>query len=149
MPHYLLVKDRLKGFRKAANQSYRAVVKRIGAVTLFRDRLNVTKLPARRIVRSRETQRKEFDQAGSEFGSTVFENRRDSIWTVSLLRIKARKGMENIIMMNFNFRDEVVRGWRSKRNMPSIIQSTVGSKDLSEEFSFRERRDSCGAVWLK
>ena len=37
-------------------------------------------LPARRIGRSRETQTKEFDQAESELGSTVFENnRRDSI----------------------------------------------------------------------
>ena len=147
MPHYLLVKDRFKGFRKAGNQSYRAVVRRIGAVTLFRDRLNVSKLPARRIGRSRETQTKEFDQAVSEFGSTVFENnRRDSIRTVSLPRIKAREGLENVIIKNSNFRDEVVRGWRSRRNMPSIIQSRVGSKGLSEEFSFRERRDSYGAI---
>ncbi|ORD92991.1 hypothetical protein ECANGB1_1990 [Enterospora canceri] len=149
MLHYLLVKDRLKGFRKAGNQSYRAVVRRIGAVTLFKDRLNVSKLPARRIGRSRETQTKEFDQAVSEFGSTVFENnRRDSIRTVSLPRIKTREGLENVMIKNFNFRDEVVRGWRSRRNMPSIIQSRVGSKGLSEEFSFRERRDSCGAIWL-
>ena len=55
MPHYLLVKDRLKGFRKPGNQSYRAVVRRIGKVTFFRDRLNVSKLPARRIGRRRET----------------------------------------------------------------------------------------------
>ena len=135
---------------KAGNQSYRAVVRRIGAVTLFRDRLNVSKLPARRIGRSRETQTKEFDQAVSEFGSTVFENnRRDSIRTVSLPRIKAREGLENVIIKNSNFRDEIVRGWRSRRNMPSIIQSRVGSKGLSKEFSFRERRDSCGAIWLK
>ena len=86
----------------------------------------------------------------TEFGSTVFENnRRDSIQTGSLPRIKAREGLENVIIKNFNFRDEVVRGWRSKRNMPSIIQSRVGSKGLSEKFSFRERRDSCGAIWLK
>ena len=83
----------------------------IGVVTLFRDKLNVNKLPARRIGRSRETQMKEFDKAGSELGSIVFENnRRDSIWTISLLRIKAREGMENVIMKNSNFRDEVVRG---------------------------------------
>ena len=43
-------------------------------VTRFRDRLNVSKLPARRIGRSRETQMKEFDQAGSDLRSTVFEN---------------------------------------------------------------------------
>ena len=62
---------------------------------LFRDKLNVSKLPARRIGRSRETQTKEFDQVRSELGSTVFENnRRDFIRTVSLLRIKAREGME-------------------------------------------------------
>ena len=33
--------------------------------------------------------------------------------------------------------------------MTSIIESRVGSKDLSEEFSFRERTDGCGAFWLK
>ena len=111
MSHYLLVKDRLKGFRKAENQSYRAVLRRIGAVTFFRDRLNVSKLPARRIGRSRETQTNEFDQAVSEFGSIVFEkNRRDSIRTVSLPRIKAREGLENFIIKILNFRDEVVRG---------------------------------------
>ena len=55
MPHYLLIKDRLKGFRKARNQSYRAVVRRIGAVTFLRDRLNVSRLSARRIGRNRET----------------------------------------------------------------------------------------------
>ena len=77
----------------------------------FTDRLNVIKLPARRIGRSRETQMKEFDKAGSELGSIVFENnRRDSIWTISLLRIKARESLENVIIKNFNFRDEVVRG---------------------------------------
>ena len=86
----------------------------------------------------------------SELGSTVFENnRRDFIRIVSLPRIKAREGMQNVIMKNFNFRDEVVRGWRNKRNISTIIQSRVDSKDLSEEFSFRKRRDSCVAVWLK
>ena len=65
----------------------------------------------------------------SEFESTVFENnRRDSIQTVSLPRIKAREGMENVIMKNFNFRDAVVRGWRSRRNMPSIIQRELVAK---------------------
>ena len=92
--------------------------------------MNESKLLARRISRSGETQTKEFDQAVSEFGSTIFENnKRDSIRTVSLPRIKIK---------NFNFRDKVVRGWRSRRNMPCIIQSRVGSKGLSEEFSFRE-----------
>ena len=88
MPHYLLVKDRLKGFRKAGNQSYRTVVRRIGAVTLFKDRLNVSKLPARTIGRSRETKTIEFDQAVSGFGSIIFENnRRDYICTIILPRI--------------------------------------------------------------
>ena len=106
----------------------------------------MSKLPGRRISRSIETQTKEFDQAMSEFGSTVFENnRKDSIRTVSLPRIKAIEGLENVMIKNFNFRFEVVRGWRSRRNMPSIIQSRVGSK----EFSFRERKDSCGSIWLK
>ena len=150
MPHYLLVKDRVKGFRNAENQSYSVVVRRIGAVTFFRDRLNVSKLPARRIGRNRETQTKEFDKAVSECESTIFlNNRRDYIRTVSLPRIKAREGLENVIINNFNFRDKVVRGWRSRRNMPSIIQSRVGSKGLSEEFSFREKRDRCVAIWLK
>ena len=114
----------------------------------FRDRLNVSKLPARRIARSRETQTKEFDQAVSEFGSTTFENNRRNIWTVSLPIIKAREGMKNVNVIK-NFRDEVLRGWRSRRNMPRIIQSRVDSKGLSEEFIFRERRDNCGAIWLK
>ena len=123
------------------------VVRRIGAAISFRDRLNVIKLPARRIDRSRETQAKEFDQAVNEFGSTVFENNtRDSNRTVSLPRIKAKEGLVNVIIKNFNFRDGVAREWRSRRNMPSIIQSRVGSKSLNEEFSFRERRDSCGAI---
>ena len=132
------------------NQSYRAAVRRIAAVTLIRDRLNVSKLPARKIGRSRETQTKEFYQEMSEFRSTVFENNgRDSIQTASLLKIKAREGIGNVIMKIFNFKDEVVRGCRSRKNMPSIIQSRVGSKGLSEEFSFKERRNSCGAIWLK
>ena len=63
-----------------------------------RDRLNVSKLSARTKDRGRATQTKEFDQAGSVFGDTVFENnRRNSIRTVSLPRIKAREGMENVI----------------------------------------------------
>ena len=141
MPHYLHVKDRLKGFRMAGIQSYRAVIRRIGAVTFFRDRLNVSKFPARRIGRSRDTQTVEFHQALYVFGSTVFEkNKTDSIRTVSLPRIKIREGQENVMKKNFNFRDEVVRGWRSRRNMPSIIHSRVGSIALSEEFSFRKRK---------
>ena len=57
--------------------------------------MNVSKLPARKIGRSKETQAKEFDQAVSEFGSTVFEkNRRDSIQTVSLPRIEAKDGLK-------------------------------------------------------
>ena len=122
-------KDRVKAFRKIGNQSYWAVVRRIGVVTLSRDKLNVSKLPARRIGRSKETQTKEHRQVVSEFGSTVFENnRRDSIRTVRFLRIKAREGLENVIMKNFYFRDEIVRGCRCRRNMPSIIQSRVDSK---------------------
>ena len=146
MPHYLLIKYRHKGFRKAENQRYRAVVRKIEAVTFFSDGLNVRKFPARRMGRSRETQTNEFDQAVSDFGSTIFENNRwDSIQTVILPRIKARKGMENFMIKNFNFRDEVVRGWRSRRNMPSITQIRVGSKRLSK-FSFRERRHNYEAI---
>ena len=130
MPHFFL----LRTDSKALERQEIKVIGRIGAVTLFRDGLNVTKLSARRIGRSRETQMKLFDQTGSELGSTVFENSRDSIHTVSFPRINVREGMENVAMKNFNFRDEVVRGWRSMRNMPSIIQSRVDDKGLSVEF---------------
>ena len=85
----------------------------------------------------------------SEFESTVFENnRRDSIQTASLRRSKAREDMKNVTIKKLKFRHEVMREWRSRINMPSIIQSRVGSKDLNEEFSFRERKDSCGAICL-
>ena len=91
--------------------------------------MNVSKRPARRIDRSRETQTKEFDQEGCKLRSTIFENiRRDSIRTVSPPRIKAREGLENVIMKNLNFRDEVVKEWRSRRNMPSIIQTVLVAK---------------------
>ena len=86
----------------------------------------------------------------SEIGSTVFENnRRDSIRTVSLPRIKAREGLETVIIKNFNFRDEVVRGSRNRRNMPSIIQSRVGNKGLSEEFSLAKCQKSREALELE
>ena len=39
----------------------------------------MSKLPARRIGRSRETQIKEFDQAWSEHGSTVFLKQREGL----------------------------------------------------------------------
>ena len=150
MPHYLLIKDKLKGNRKARNQSHRAVVWRTRAVIFFRTLLKVSKLPARRIGRSRDTETNKFDQAGSEFVSTVLEkHRRNSIQTVSLPRIKVTDGRENVITKFFNFRDEVIRRWRSRMNIPSIIQSRVWNKDLSEELSFRERRDSCGVICLK
>ena len=45
-----------------------------------------------------------------------FENNgRDSTWTVSLPRIKTREDMENVIMKNFYFMDEVVREWTSTK----------------------------------
>ena len=91
MPHKLLVKDKLKGFRKAGNQSYRAVVRKIERSPFFRYRSNMSKPPAKRIGRSRERQTKKFDHEMSEFGSIVFENNgRESIRTVSFPRIKAR-----------------------------------------------------------
>ena len=49
-------------------------------------------------------------------------------------------------------------GWRSLEIMGETLlairekivsQSRVDSKVLSEEFNFREIRDSCGAIWLK
>ena len=111
--------------------------------------MNVSKLPARRI--GREKQTKEFDQTVSKHGRTVFEKNRgtDYIRTISRPSIKAREGNEIVIMKNIYLRDGVIRGWKSIRNMLSIIQSRVGRKGLSEESRFRERRDNCGAVWLK
>ena len=136
--------------RKTSNKRYGAVVWKIWVVNLFIDRLNASKLTARMIERSRKTPTKKFDPAGSKLGSLIFENnRRDSIRTVSLPRIMAKDGMENFIMKNFKIIDEIVRGWRNKRNMPSIIQNRVVSKGLSEVFSFRQKRDSCGVVSLK
>ena len=61
----LLVKDRLKGFRKTGNQSYKVVVRRIGAVTLLRERLNVSKLPARRIVKVERHRQKSLTRQGA------------------------------------------------------------------------------------
>ena len=58
MRYYHLISDRFKGFRKAVKQRYRAVVRKIGAVTFFWDRLNVSKLPARRIGGSSETDKR-------------------------------------------------------------------------------------------
>ena len=93
MPHYIFVKDKVKGFRKAGNESYTVLVRRIGAVTLFRDRLNVSKLPVRKISRSRERRTKYFDQTVTEFGGTVFENKRkDSIRTVSFSENQGQRG---------------------------------------------------------
>ena len=90
--------------------------------TLFRDKLIVSKLPASRIGRSRERQTQKFDQAGSDLGGTAFENnRRDSIQTISFPIMKARGSMINAITKNYDYRDKIVRGWRSRRNMPSII----------------------------
>ena len=101
--------------------------------------MNVSKLPARRIGRSRKTQTKELCQTVSDFRSTVFENRRDSIRTVILLRKKAREGLKHVIMKNFKYRDKIVRGWSSRRHMASIFQSRIDSKGLSVEFSFKKR----------
>ena len=51
----LLIKDRLKSFRKARYQKYRAVDGGIRAVTVLRKRLYVSNLPPKRIGKSRET----------------------------------------------------------------------------------------------
>ena len=67
-------------------------------------------------------------------------NRWDSIRPASLPRIKAREGIENVSMHKFYCRDELVRGCKSSRKMPRIIQSRVGNKGLSEEFSFRGKK---------
>ena len=87
----------------------------------------MSKLLARRIYKSRETQTKEFDQAGVELISTVFENNSwDSIRTVSPQRIKARESMEHVIINFFYFRDEVVRGWsRVQRSTKEKLTATV------------------------
>ena len=65
----------------------------------------MSKLPTRTIGRSRETLTKEFDQVGSELGSI---GGTPSGPYISLLKIKAREGMKNVMMKNLNFRDEVV-----------------------------------------
>ena len=55
----------------------------------------------------------------SKFESTVFENNmRESTRTASLPRIKAREGLENVKIKNFNFRDDIIRGWRSREICP-------------------------------
>ena len=102
--------------------------------------MKVSKLPARRISRV-GIGRKSLTRQGASSEAQFFENsRRNSIRTVSLPRSKAREGMENVIKKNFDFRDKIVIEWRSRRNMPSIIQSRVGSKGLSGEFSLRKRK---------
>ena len=61
--------------RADSNASERQEIKAIGigAITLFRDRLNASKLSPRFIGRNKETQTKEFEfnQAGNELGSIV------------------------------------------------------------------------------
>ncbi len=48
---------------------------------------------------------KEFNQAGCQHGGTVLKNdRRYSIRYISLLRVKAREGVKNIIRKNFDIR---------------------------------------------
>ena len=105
----------------------------------------MSKLLTRRIGRSREKQTKVLDQAVNEFRSTVFENNRRNSFRES----RPERALVNVVIKFKNFNDDVVRGWQNMRNMPSIIQIRVGSKGLSKKFSFRERRDSCGAIWLK
>ena len=62
---------------------------------LFHGQVECEQTSARRIGISRKTKTKEFDQAESELGSTVFDNnKRDSILIVSLPRIKAGEDME-------------------------------------------------------
>ena len=82
--------------------------------------------------------------------STVLENnRRDTIRSISLPRVEAREGMENITMKDFNRQREVVRGRWRRRNKPWIIQDRVCIKDLSEEFSFRGRKTAVVSGWSK
>ena len=51
------------------------------------------------------------------------KDRRDFIRSISLLRIKARKAIEDITWKNFNIRHEIVGGWKRGMNMPRIVQS--------------------------
>ena len=86
----------------------------------------------------------------SAWKSAVFENdRRHSIGTISLLRVKAREWIEIIILKNINRRKSMVREERIRWNMPRIIQCGVFRECLREEFSFRDREDSCGAIRKK
>ena len=81
MPYYLFIKALERRKIKAIRRQFEGLERS----PFFRVRLNVSKLPARRIGRSRETKTNEFDQARSKIGSTVFENNRwNSIQTVSL-----------------------------------------------------------------
>ena len=78
----------------------------------------MSKLPATRIGRSRETQTKELDQAGSKLGSTFFFLDQQEILHPD------RKPSENQGQRRreklYN-EEAVVRGWKSRRNMLSII----------------------------
>ena len=91
-----------------------------------------------------------FDQAWCEHGNIVFENnRRNSIRTIRLPRVKASEGTKNIITKDSNIRHEVVSVWWRRRNKTRIIQCGVVSKSLSEKFSLRDRGDGSGAIWVK
>ena len=65
------------------------------------------------------------------------------------MKVKAREGIENIIMKNVNDSHSLVREGVSRRNMSRILQTRVSRKSLNKEFSSRNRSDSCGAVRFK
>lgn len=63
-------------------------------------------------------------QTGFQHGRTDFINNKEHlIWSISLLRLEGRMGIENVTLENFNNRHCCVRGGMSKRKMPSIIQN--------------------------
>ena len=55
----------------------------------------------------------EFGQAWNEDGSRVTENnRRDAISSISLLKVKARVAIENVILKSVHKRRDIDRTWQ-------------------------------------
>ena len=55
---------------------------------------------------------------------------------IHLSSVKPREDMKNIITKNFNLKDEIGRGWQSRRNTPRIIMSDVDTKGLNKKFTY-------------
>ncbi len=67
--------------------------------------------------------RKSLTRQGTNTEALFFLNdRRDTIRTVSFARVKAREGIENVIISNLNNRHNIVRGGWRRRDKPRVIQ---------------------------